>query len=135
MNLQLPKLQDNNKKAKALKAGGLPESWKDVKEVFQYQILPYVPEIIYSEVISCQHNDFLVKHFGIDNTRELVGRKYYCPSLRRDVKSYVQEYDICLTSKAVRHKPYDDLQSLLIPTYRWKDLSMDFVTRLPLSSD
>ena len=37
--------------------------------------------------------------------------------------------------KAVRHKPYIDLQSLLIPTDRWKNLSMDFVTRLPLFSD
>ena len=49
------------------------------------------------------------------------------PSLRREVKNYVRGYDVCLTSKAVHHKPYEDLQFLPIPTHRWKDLSMDFV--------
>ena len=52
MNLQLPELQDNDKEAKVLRAGGLPEGWKEVERVFQYRGLPYVPEIIRSEVIS-----------------------------------------------------------------------------------
>ena len=135
MRLRLPELQDNDEEAIALRARGLPKGWEDVEGVFQYQGLPYVPEIIRSKVISRHHNDPLAGHFDIDKTRELVGRKYYWPSLKRDVKSYVRGCDVCLASKAVRHKPYGDLQSLPIPTHRWKDLSMDFVTGLPLSSD
>ena len=38
-------------------------------------------------------------------------------------------------SKAVRHKPHGNLQSLPLPTHRWKDLSIDFVTELPESAD
>ena len=101
----------------------------------QFQGLSYVLEIIRSEVISCHHNNPLAGHFGIDKTKELVGRKYYWPILRIDVKSYVRRCDIYLALKAVRHKPYGDLQSLPIPTQRWKDFFMDFVTGLPLSSD
>ena len=103
--------------------------------MLQYRGLPYVPETIHYEVISRHHDDPLIGHFGIDKTRELVGRKYYWPSLRGDVESYVQGCNICLASKAVRHKPYGDMQSLPIPTYQWKDLSIDFVTGLPLSAD
>ena len=103
--------------------------------MLRYQGLPYVPEIIRSDVISCHHDDPLAGHFGIDKTRELVGRKYYWPSLRKDVKNYIRGCDICLALKAVRHKPYGDLQSLPVPTHRWKDLSMDFVTGLPLSAN
>ena len=86
-------------------------------------------------MISCHHDDLHVEYFGIDKIRELVGQKYYWPSLRRDVESYIQGCDVCLALKAVKHKPYGDLQSLPIPTHWWKDFSIDFVTRLPLSSD
>ena len=135
MRLQLPELQDEDEEAKVLRAGGLSKSWEEVKGMLQYRGLPYVPEIIRSEVISYHYDDSLVGHFGFDKTRELVGRKYYWLSLRKDVENYVKGCDVCLTSKVVRHKPYRDLQSLLVPTHQWKDLSMDFVTGLPLSAD
>ena len=86
-------------------------------------------------MISHHHDDLLAGHFGINKIRELVDRKYYWPSLRKDVENYVRGCDVCLASKVVRHKPYGDLQSLPIPTHQWKDLSMDFVTGLPLSAD
>ena len=47
----------------------------------------------------------------------------------------MKDCDVCLASKAVRHKLYGDLQSLPVPTHRWKDLLMDFVTGLPISID
>ena len=86
-------------------------------------------------MISRHHDDFLVRYFGINKTRELAGRKYYWPSLRRNIKNYVRRCDVCLTSKAVCYKPYGNLQSLPIPTHRWKDLLIDFVTGFPLFDD
>ncbi len=74
----------------------------------------------------------LVGHFGIEKTCKLIARKYYWPTVQRDVKAYVKGCDVCLTSKAVCHKLYGDLQLLSVPTHRWKDLSMDFVTDLPI---
>ena len=136
IRLRLSKLQDNDKEIKLLRgSASLLEDWKDVEGVLQYRGLPYILEIICSKVINRHHNDLFARHFGINKTRELVGRKCYWPSLKRDVKSYVWGCDICLALKAVRHKPYSDLQSLPILTHWWKDLSMDFVTGLPLSSN
>ena len=99
------------------------------------ECLLYVPEIIRTELISRHHDDPLAGHFGIDKTRELIAQKYYWPTLRHDVEAYVTGCDVCLASKAVRHKPYGDLQSPTIPTHRWKDLSMDFVMGLPVSTN
>ncbi len=42
---------------------------------------------------------------------------------------------MCLALKSVRHKPYGDLQFLPVPTFRWKDLSIDFITRLLVSTN
>ena len=66
MRLRLPELQDNDEEAKALRSAGLPEDWEDVEGVLQYRSLPYVPEIIRSEVISRHHDDPLAGHFGIE---------------------------------------------------------------------
>ena len=68
-------------------------------------------------MISSHYNDLLVRYFGIDKIKELVGWKYYWPSMKKDVKIYVRECDICLASKVVRHNPYGDLQSWLLLTH------------------
>ena len=110
MGLQLSKLQENDKEAKLLRGYvDLLKGWKKVEGVLQYQGLSYILEIIRFEVISNHHDDFLAKHFGINKIKELVGRKYYWPSLRRDVQSYIQGCNVCLALKAVRYKPYGNL--------------------------
>ena len=110
MRLQLSELQDNDKEAKLFRGSvGLLKDWKDIERVFQYRRLLYVPKIIRSKMITCYHNNPLVGHFGIDKIRELVGRKYYWPSLRKDVKTYVRRCNICLTSKTICHKLHGDL--------------------------
>ena len=86
-------------------------------------------------MINCHHNNLLTGQFGIDKTRELVSQKYYWPSLRKDVKIYIREVDVCLTSKAVCYKLYENLQSLPVLTHQYKNISIDFVTGLPLSAD
>lgn len=48
------------------------------------------------------------------------------------MEAYVWKCDICLTSKTIRHKFYDDLESLLVSIYYWKNLSIDFLTGLLL---
>ena len=78
MRLQLSELQENDEEAKLLRSSAsLSEGWEDVEGVLQFQGLPYVLEVICSEVLSCHYNDPLVGHFGIDKTKKLVGRKYY----------------------------------------------------------
>ncbi len=135
MRMRLPELQDDDKEAMKLRSEGLPEGWEDIKQMLHYQGIPYVPKVIRSEIISRHHDDPLVGHFGIEKTRKLIARKYYWPTLRRDVEAYVKGCDVCLASKVVHHKPYGDFQSLPIPTYWWKDLSMNFVTGFPISAD
>ena len=106
MRLRLSELQESDDEARKIRAERLKSGYEEVDGVLHHQGLPFVPETIRTELISRHHNDSLAGHFGIDKTRELVGRKYYWPSLRKDVKDYVRGCDICLATKNVRHKPY-----------------------------
>ncbi len=60
----------------------------------------------------------------------MITEKYYWSNLYRDNEVHVTCCDICLTLKAVRYKPYDNLQSLPVPTHQWKNTSIDLVTGL-----
>ena len=109
MRLRLSELQESDDEAQKIRAEGLKSDYEEVDGVLHHQGLSFVSEAIQTELISRYHNDSLIGHFGIDKTGELVGQKYYWPSLRRDVESYDQGCDVCLALKAVRHKPYVDL--------------------------
>ena len=103
--------------------------------MLQYGGLLFISEIIQSELISRYYDNPFAGYFGIDKTQELISRKYYWPTLRRDVEAYIKGCDVCLASKAIWHKPYGNLQTLPVPTHRWKDLSIDFMTALPISTE
>ena len=77
----------------------------------------------------------MVGHFGIKKTQELIARKNNWPTLPHNVKAYVKGCDLCLASKTVRHKLYSNIQFLPVPTHYWKDLSMDFITGLSISTN
>ena len=87
----------------------MKDAYEEIDGVLHHQRLPFVPKAIRIELISQHHDDPLAGHFGIDKTKELIGRKYYWPSLRKDVEAYIKGCDICLGSKAVRHKSYGNL--------------------------
>ena len=139
LRLRLQELQEEDKQAWKIRVEQLgqleKEDWKNINRVLHHQGLPYVPEIIQTELISRHYNNLLAGQFGIEKTQELVARKYYWETLRHDVKDHIKECDVCLASKAVQHKPYGDLQSLPVPIHWWKDLSMDYVTGLLISAN
>ena len=100
-----------------------------------FQDLFYISKVMCSEWINRHQNDTLAGYFGIEKTQELIARKYYWSTLRRDVKGYIKRYEVCLTSKAVCYKLYGDPESLLVLMNQLKDLSTNFVTSLPISAN
>lgn len=135
IQLRLLELQENNVEIKKIQSKDLPEGWKDIDSVLQYYGFQYVPEIIRTKLISYYHNNQLVGFFSIDKTRKLEAKKYYWSTFYRDVEAYVQGYDVCLILKAVKHKPHNNIQFLLVLTHCWRDLLIDFVIGLLLWMD
>ena len=117
MRLRLQELQEVNRKAQELKQQ-TANGYKEIDDIFHYQSLPFVCKAIQVELISLHYDNPLASHFGIEKTYEFLAQKYYWPTFRHDVEAYVKGSDICLISKIVHHKLYNNLQLLSLPTYQ-----------------
>ena len=132
MSLKLPELQETDSKAQELK---LKDGYQDIDGVLYHKSLLFVPKAIQIELIRRHHNNLLDGHFGIKKTHKFLVQKYFWPTLKYDVEACVKGCNVYLASKTMRHKPYNDLQSLSVPIHQWKNLSIDFVTSLLISID
>jgi transposase InsO family protein len=94
----------------------------------------FVPEeaSLKEELLQLYHDDPLAGHFGINRTVELLQRKFHWRHLEEDVKDYIASCNVCQGTVSKRHRPYGSLESLPIPRRPMDELSMDFVTGLPV---
>jgi hypothetical protein len=56
---------------------------------------------------------------------------YWWTKMKVEIARYVEECDTCRRVKAVHMKAAGPLQSLPVPTWKWEDISMDFIVGLP----
>jgi hypothetical protein len=59
---------------------------------------------------------------------------YWWTKMKIEIAHYVARSDTCRCVKAVHMKTARLLQSLPIPTWKWEDISMDFIVGLPKTS-
>ncbi|KAJ0907443.1 putative nucleotidyltransferase, Ribonuclease H [Helianthus annuus] len=79
------------------------------------------------------HSSTLGGHSGIHATFKRLSTSFTWLGMKRDVTKCIKECSVCQAIKSPAHKPYGLLQPLPIPSDTWQDLSMDFITNLPLS--
>jgi hypothetical protein len=59
---------------------------------------------------------------------------FWWTKMKIEIARYVAKCDTCRRVKAVHMKTAGPLQSLPIPTWKWEEISMDFVVGLPKTS-
>ena len=94
-----------------------------------------VPEELQEQIIRQHHDDPVHGHPGVSRTMELVQRNYQFKNMKDKVSAYIKKCADCQKNKHSTHAPYGDMQPMELPTEPWTDISMDFVTGLPLSKD
>lgn len=119
----------------SLRAGSEVHWRQDQQGLLRYKGAVYVPTegAIRAEIIHMHHDDALAGHFGVRRTLELIQRKYYWQSLRRDVKKYIKSCPECQRGKARRHRPHGELAPIRTPSKPWEEIMIDFITDLPPS--
>ena len=77
IRLRLSELQELDMEAWKIGVEGLKNDYEEVDGVLHHQGLPFIPEVIQTELINRHHDDLLGENFGINKTKDLVDRKYY----------------------------------------------------------
>jgi len=62
---------------------------------------------------------------------DLLSRRYYWKTMRKQVDRYVRSCAECQKSRTGRHASFGVLRPLSVPDKPWEDISMDFATGLP----
>ncbi|KAJ9535195.1 hypothetical protein OSB04_un001722 [Centaurea solstitialis] len=70
-------------------------------------------------------------HPGSDKMYKGLKEHYWWPGMKRDIATYVSKCLTCAKVKAEHKKPSGLLQQPEIPEWKWEQISMDFVTKLP----
>lgn len=68
---------------------------------------------------------------GFFRTYKRIKSVLFWDKMKKDIKQFVVECDVCQRVKYEATSPSGLLQPLPIPSNIWEDLSMDFVTGLP----
>ena len=107
--------------------GQLPDDQKTDKQ--------QVPDGLQHDLVREIHSHQLHGHQGINKTLERVKTTYTFPNMKKIVSTVIGQCDLCAKTKARRHKPYGKLQPLPVSQQPWDSITMDFITKLPLSEE
>ena len=73
-------------------------------------------------------------HPGSNKMYQDLKQRFWWTRMKREVAKYVSECDICKRVNASHLRPAGPLQPLSIPSWKWEDISMDFIVGLPKTS-
>jgi uncharacterized protein YuzE len=82
-------------------------------------------------LLATYHDDR--NHFGDRKTRAAITVDYFWPGITNDVDAYLRSCDSCARKKSTTQAPAGFLHPLPVPTARFLEIALDFVTSLPLS--
>nr|GFC71329.1 reverse transcriptase domain-containing protein [Tanacetum cinerariifolium] len=72
-------------------------------------------------------------HPGSDKMYQGMKKLYWWPNMKVDIATYVSKCLTCAKVKAEHQKPSGLLVQPEIPEWKWDNITMDFVTKLPKS--
>ena len=93
----------------------------------------FVPVELRPQVIHWAHTSLLSCHPGVRRTMFAISRRFWWPSMEPEVREYVEACSVCARNKTSSGSRMGLLQPLPIPSRPWSDISVDFVTGLPVS--
>lgn len=95
-------------------------------------MIPPLPRLR-EQLLNGFHSSFTGGHSGITATTKRIAATFSRVGLRKDVTEFIKKCHVCQAIKYPTQKPFGLLQPLPTLEAPWLDISMDFITHLPLS--
>ncbi|GKE17609.1 putative reverse transcriptase domain-containing protein [Tanacetum coccineum] len=73
-------------------------------------------------------------HLGSEKMYQDMKKLYWWPNMKADIATYVSKCLTCTKVKAEHQRPSRLLVQPAIPEWKWDNITMDFITKLPKSS-
>ncbi|GKC59893.1 putative reverse transcriptase domain-containing protein, partial [Tanacetum coccineum] len=73
-------------------------------------------------------------HPGSDKMYQDLKKLYWWPNMKAEIATYVSKCLTCARVNAKCQKPSGLLVQPVIPVWKWENITMDFVTKLPKTS-
>ncbi len=108
---------------------------KIIDSVLFRKDLLWVLENMHTKLLQKIYDQFSIFHLDNKWTIDLIQRFYYWSDHQVTVRQYIQNCHACQSSKASKDSINKLHHSLLISQERWKDIAMNFITKLSLSED
>jgi hypothetical protein len=96
-------------------------------------VVPKVPELR-RLILDEAHSTRFSIHPGSNKMYQDLKQRFWWTKMKIEIAKYVARCDTCCKVKAVHLKSAGMLQPLPIPSWKWEDISMDFITGLPKTS-
>lgn len=93
----------------------------------------WIPKAMTKEVIARAHDSVLCAHVGIHNTIERLRKYYFWPGLVEDVKAFINNCEVCKTSKAPNKVLRPPMGKLIESQRFFQRLYIDFLGPYPRS--
>nr|GEU36818.1 putative reverse transcriptase domain-containing protein [Tanacetum cinerariifolium] len=78
------------------------------------------------------HESYISKYYVHDKIYQDMKKLYWWPNMKADITTYASKCLSCLKVKVEHQKPTGLLVQPKIPQWKWDNITMDFITKLPV---
>nr|GFA42143.1 putative reverse transcriptase domain-containing protein [Tanacetum cinerariifolium] len=112
------------------------EHLKTILELLKKKELSWLPCYgdLRTVIMHESHKSKYSIHPGSDKMYQDMKKLYWWPNMKADIATYVSKCLTCAKVKAEQQKPLGLRVQPEIPEWKWDNITMDFVTKLPKSS-
>ena len=114
----------------------IPGTSQDDEDVLWFKdrlVVPKVPELRQS-ILEEAHATRLSIHSGSNKMYHDLKQRFWWTKMKIEIARYIAKCDTCQKVKAIHLRSAGELQPLPIPSWKWEDISMDFIIGLPKTS-